>query len=105
VIAGSSSLPIPPPANSSEKVTREFRPPAPGSTLTVTSARIGPSVAAIDQVLGGSNSVISEVKVRSAPAIRRTMKHLEPTAGGRPSSVPPVTMPDCHSPNREGSLT
>ena len=73
--------------------------------MTLTLALIGPSMPRMAQLLGGLISVISEVEVRSEPPIRRVIMHRDPTAGGPSPSMCPLTTPDCHSPNRDGSVT
>jgi hypothetical protein len=79
-------------------VSRDFSAPI-GSTLTPTSARIGPSVPRTDHLCGTSASTTSEVLARSANPIRRTVTHRAP-----PFSMRPLTTPFCHSAKRDESV-
>ena len=54
---------------------------------------------------GLSDVMPSEVDVRSDPPMRRVIMQRDPTRGGWSPSMCPLTTPDCHSPNRAGSVT
>ncbi len=56
------------------------------------------------QASGGLTCVTSDTDVRTLPPTRRVIAHLDPTMVGPSPSMCPLTTPDCHSPNRAGSV-
>jgi Transaldolase/Fructose-6-phosphate aldolase len=86
-----------------DAITCEPRLPLSASILIVTSALTGPSMPWIAQIRGGSNCVISEVARCSELLMRRVTTHLDPTPGRPIPTRCPLTIPGCHSLNREKS--
>ena len=72
--------------------------------MRLTSARIGPSMPCTAQASGGLTCVTSDTDVRTVPPTRRVITHLDPTWMRPSPSMCPLTTPDCHSLNCEGSV-
>jgi hypothetical protein len=79
-MSGTRTRPMPWPMKSTAILTRALD-SVTGSTVTSTVARTGPSIPRTPQDRGGSTWVSTDVTVRSAPPIRRVVRHFAPTRG------------------------
>ena len=73
--------------------------------VTLTIARMGPSMPCTPHARGKSIWVTSEVTARSANSIFRVVRHFVPTAVGPPVSMCPPRTLRYHSTKQVGSVT